>query len=91
MSKDGYIKGRNTPPPNKVVAEQKKKDDLLIKHSNKLLEAAETQKSHFRKTINRLEQELQETYNNWEASELTNREEMETLRDELEKENKKEC
>ena len=74
---------------NKAIAEQKKKDDLLIKHSNKLLEAAETQKSHFRKTINRLEQELQETYNNWEASELTNREEMEKLRDELKKEKKK--
>ena len=74
---------------NKVVAEQKKKDDLLIKHSNKLLEAAETQRSHFRKTINRLEQELQETYNNCQASELTNREEMEMLRDELEKEKKK--
>ena len=35
----------------KVVAEQQRKDDLLIKHSNKLLEAAEKQKAHFRKTV----------------------------------------
>ena len=70
---------------NRAVAEQQKKDDLLIKHSNKLLEAAENQKSHFRKTIRRLEQELQDTYNNWEASEMTNRNEMDKLRIELEK------
>ena len=50
-------------------------DDLLIKHSNKLLEAAEKQKAHFRKTVNSLEKELENVYNDWEASEITNREE----------------
>ena len=73
----------------KTAAAQQKKDDLLIQHSNKLLEAAEKQKAHFRKTVNKLEQELQDTYNNWEASEVSNREEMDKLRVELEKEKKK--
>ena len=73
----------------KVVAEQQKKDDLLIKHSNRLLEAAERQKSHFRKTVNRLEMELKDVYNDWETSETTNREEMDKLRNELDKEKKK--
>ena len=73
----------------KTVAEQQKKDDMLIKHSNKLLEASEKQKNHFRKTVNRLEQELQDVYNDWEASEITNREEMDKLRGELDNEKKK--
>jgi hypothetical protein len=73
----------------KIAAEQQRKDDLLIKHSNQLLQASEKQKAHFRKTVNRLEQELQDTYNNWEASEINNREEMEKLRLELDKEKKK--
>ena len=72
----------------KIAAEQQRKDDLLIKHSNQLLEAAEKQKAHFRKTVNHLETELQETYNNWEASEISNRKEMEKLRIELEQEKK---
>ena len=73
----------------KTVAEQQKKDDLLIKHSNKLLEAAEKQKAHFRKTVNRLEKELQDVYNDWEASEMTNRNEMDKIKGELENEKKK--
>ena len=60
----------------------------MIKHSNQLLEAAEKQKAHFRKTVHRLEKELEDVYNNWEASEITNREEMDKLRVELEKEKK---
>ena len=39
--------------------------------------------------MKRLQQELQDTYNNWEASEINNREDMEKLRIELEKEKKK--
>ena len=73
----------------KIVAEQQRKDDLLIKHSNRLLEAAERQKAHFRKTVTRLEQELQDVYNDWEASEISNREEMDKIKSELEKEKKK--
>ena len=73
----------------KTAAEQQKKDDLLIKHSNKLLEAAERQKAHFRKTVNKLQEELQDTYNNWEASEINNQEEMNKLRVELDNEKKK--
>jgi hypothetical protein len=73
----------------KIADEQQKKDDLLIKHSNQLLEAAEKQKAHFRKTVHTLEQELQETYNNWEASEISTREEMNKMRVELENEKKK--
>ena len=73
----------------KILANQQKKDELLINHSNKLLEAAERQKSHFRKTVKKLEQELQDTYNNWEASEINNREEMVKIRAELESEKKK--
>ena len=62
---------------------------MLIKHSNQLLEAAEKHKAHFRKTLNKLEHELQETYNNWEASKISNREEMNKLRVELENEKRK--
>ena len=74
----------------KILANQQKKDELLINHSNKLLEAAERQKSHFRKTVKKLEQEFQDTYNNWEASEINNREEMVKIRAELKSEKKKE-
>ena len=68
---------------NKLVADMKKKEDELVKRTTKLLNQAEIQKLHLRKTVRSLQRELADTMKSWERSEKTNREELSKVNAEL--------
>ena len=68
---------------NRRAIKQKQKEDDLVKHTTRLLKQADIQKSHLRKTIISLEQELADTLKSWEMSEKSNREELSKVNEKL--------
>ena len=65
------------------VTEQRQREDDLVKHTTRLLKQAEIQKSHLRKTVRNLEEELADTLKSWERSKKSNREELSKVKEKL--------